>query len=102
MGYNYGTVGFATVVSGSAQLVSANTSAANTAIRVFDVAILNTASVVSLYAGTSSAAANLALYLDKTLPFVHSDVGFRFIGGVYAVGSAIAGNMATVNYINEL
>ena len=101
MSFNYGTVGFATVVSGSAQLVSADTSVANTAIRVFDVALLNTASVVSLYAGSSTAAANLVIYMDKTINFIHSDAGFRFIGGVWAVASAVAGNMATVNYIKE-
>lgn len=102
MGYNYGTVGIASIVSGSAQLVAADTATAGSSIRVFDFALLNTAGVMSLYAGSSTAAANLVLYMDKTIGNIHSDVGYRFVGGVWAVGTAIAGNMGTINYIKEL
>lgn len=109
MGYNYGLVGVASVTGGTGQLISADTGAyiSSSAVRVFDVASVSTGVTVSLYAGTITTAGGLILQMDKNNMFVHSDVGFKFIGGVWAIavsataGASTANNLATVNYIKE-
>ena len=107
MAYNYGTVGIASITSGSYQVVSSESSVANTAVRIFDFALLNTGIAITAYVGTGIAAANLIMRLDKNLPFVHSDVGYRCIGGLYVTAitsiasASTAGNLGTINYINE-
>ena len=103
MGYNYGAVGYASVTSGSRQLVTAGTGDPGMAVRVFDFAMLSTATGVNLYAGSSTVNTSLVLVGDKNNMYMHSDVGYRFVGGVWAASTntAVAGNIATINYIHE-
>ena len=105
MSYNYGLTALASIVSGTAgaQVVASDTTMPNTAIRVFDAALLNTATSVNLYSGTAATAANLQLVLDSNRPVFNSNAGLRFLGGIFATtgNTAAAGNNATVNYIKE-
>ena len=97
-----GLVGLASVTSGPTQLVACDTGAntSNAAVRVFDLVLVNTAATVSFYAGTSTAGTKY-ITLDINNKDIHSNVGFRFIGGVFVDTTTQSGAMATISYIKE-
>ena len=102
MSVNIGLVGIASVnTAGNQQVATAPSGAniANSAIRVFDFALVGTGGNVTFYAGTTSSGTAL-IQLNGSLMNIHSDVGYRFAGGVYAsVGATIGG--ATITYMTE-
>jgi len=102
MSVNIGLVGMASVVSGQAVVVSAITGSniANSAVRVFDAVLIGSGNI-TLYAG-SSTTGTAVINLNPLCPLIHSDVGYRFIGGVFAsTATNSAGAMGTINYIHE-
>ena len=101
MAYNYGLVSTASV--GSANQIGATTannlSGINKiAIRVFDAAVISTSNTLALYNGTS-VSGTLILYMDKNNTYIHSDAGWLFPNGCFAVATGGTGNLTWIQEI---
>lgn len=97
----FGLIGVATI--NSAGPVGSSSTANVQRVRVFDVAIANTSGAVGtvrLYDNYASSSTGVTpiIQIDTTDMFLHSDNGYLFANGCYAIAT---GCTATVNYIRE-
>ncbi len=107
MSYGYGLVGLSSI-STTANQIGATTanpaSGVKIAIRVFDAAITSTANNLILYNGTGTGGAlgTKVLLLDKNFPSFHSNAGWLFDKGCYAVATTDTASPATVVWTQEI
>jgi len=78
---------------------SSNVGRSGKPVRVYDIAVCSSATVVDVYNGTSIAGVPvLKLGIDPGLHELHSNVGLRFTNGCFVNAT---GGTAHINYIEE-
>ena len=88
----------------SAGQIGPTSSIAGIKIKVFDLAVVTTGGVISLFAGTSSTGVPLltvwgGVGTANANPYIHSEVGYTFEAGCYA---RVVGCSGKVNYYTIL